>query len=211
MRARKSPSIRSRPRPISAGAPTEPFDQVSPHPGDARLGDYAGAFDGVEDFAEEAAAERFGAGFLSDAGCARFAAHLLRTGQVFTLRLGYDLHVFWRAYAHGGLLSPDPALFELTRDKRLVNAMLADIGGETLAASMLTETAKVQKTAISNRIIGERCALNPDWRPAFMAAPPRRYVEGAASASADAWARTADLFRPKSAETNATPNLQDAA
>ena len=56
----------------------------------------------------------------------------------------------------GNWRKPDEAFFALLRDKRAINAMVADIAGETCAKSVLAETAKVQKQVISNRISGER-------------------------------------------------------
>ena len=89
---------------------------------------------------------------------------------------------------------PDPAFFDLLRDKRAINAMVADIGSRSLAESCAGDTAKVQKTIIGNRIMGHGCEPNPDWRPAWMQVPPTRLVEGAVSPPADAWARIAGLF-----------------
>lgn len=96
-----------------------------------------------------------------------------------------DLSTCWK---------PEPAFFDLCRDKRAINAMVADIGSDALAATCVTDTAKVQKTLIGNRIIGEACEPNPDWRPGWMQVPPARLVDGAGSAPADAWARIAGLF-----------------
>lgn len=110
-----------------------------------------------------------------------------------------DLAAYWK---------PDPALFDLLRDKRLVNALLGDIAGGSVAASMLTDTAKVQKQAICNRIIGEGCEANPDWRPAFMQVPPQRTVKDAPSAPADAWRKVAALFDPPAVRED---EVQDAA
>ena len=96
--------------------------------------------------------------------------------------------------------NPDEAFFTLLRDKRAINAMVADIAGETCAKSVLTETAKVQKQVIGNRINGEGCEANPDWLPDWMQTPPTRLVEDAASPPADAWARVEGLFEQKPAE-----------
>jgi len=89
---------------------------------------------------------------------------------------------------------PDPAFFDLLRDKRAINAMVADIGSKPLAESCASDTAKVQKAIIGNRIMGHGCEHHPDWRPAWMQVPPTRLVEGAGSPPADAWARIAGLF-----------------
>ncbi|MDY7097460.1 MAG: ParB/RepB/Spo0J family partition protein [Pseudomonadota bacterium] len=96
-----------------------------------------------------------------------------------------DLSAYWK---------PEPAFFDLLRDKRAINAMVADIGSKSLAESCITDTAKVQKQIIGNRIIGEGCEARPDWRPCWMQTPPARLVEGAGSPPADAWARIAGLF-----------------
>ncbi|GAB5457333.1 MAG: ParB/RepB/Spo0J family partition protein [Henriciella sp.] len=96
-----------------------------------------------------------------------------------------DMSAYW---------TPERAFFELLRDKRAINAMVADIGTQTLADSCVTDTAKVQKQVIANRIEGEGCEPCPDWRPRWMQVPPTRLVEGAGCAPADAWDRIKGLF-----------------
>lgn len=98
---------------------------------------------------------------------------------------GTDMSAYW---------TPEPAFFDLLRDKQAVNAMVADIGTQTLAYSCVTDTAKVQKQVISNRIEGEGCEPCPDWRPSWMQVPPTRLVEGAGCAPADAWDQIKGLF-----------------
>ncbi|MGC6499863.1 MAG: ParB/RepB/Spo0J family partition protein [Henriciella sp.] len=101
-----------------------------------------------------------------------------------------DMASYWK---------PEPAFFDLLRDKRAINAMVADIGTQSLAESCAPETAKAQKMVIGNRIIGEGCDPNPDWRPSWMQVPPTRLVEGEACAPVDAWNRIKALF--ETAET----------
>ncbi len=96
-----------------------------------------------------------------------------------------DLSAYWR---------PDGAFFDLSRDRRAINAMVADIGSKSLAETCAADPVKAQKQVIGNRITGEGCEPNPHWRPGWMQVPPTRLVEGAASAPADAWARIAGLF-----------------
>lgn len=96
-----------------------------------------------------------------------------------------------------GLWKPDEAFFELLRDRRAAGAMLADIAGERAAKSLATATLKTQKSAIANRIRGVGAEPRPDWRPKWMAVPPERLVDGAASLPADQWERIADLFAPR--------------
>jgi ParB family chromosome partitioning protein len=117
---------------------------------------------------------------------------------------GTDLSAAWK---------PDETFFDLTKDKRAINAMIADIATASLADSCRTETGKAQKQVLANRIAGEGCEANPDWRPGWMQVPPTRLVEGAGSPPADAWTRVAGLFE---AEAEATPDetretQQDAA
>ncbi|GGY37181.1 ParB/RepB/Spo0J family partition protein [Parvularcula lutaonensis] len=90
---------------------------------------------------------------------------------------------------------PEPAFFDLLRDKRAINAMVADIGSKSLAESCASDTAKIQKQIIGNRIMGHGCEPNLDWRPAWMHVPPTRLLEGAGSPPADAWARITGLFK----------------
>ena len=47
-----------------------------------------------------------------------------------------DLAAYWR---------PEPAFFDLVRDKRVINAMIAEIGSASLAESCAADTAKAQK------------------------------------------------------------------
>ena len=96
--------------------------------------------------------------------------------------------------------APEPAFFDLLRDKSVINALLADIATDTLAARMVTDTGKMQKAAIGNRITGEGCAANPDWRPGWMQVPPVPLIADRPSAPAEAWARVSALFEPSESD-----------
>ena len=98
---------------------------------------------------------------------------------------GTDTAEFWK---------PDEAFFGLLRDKRIIYAMIADIGSPSLTETCLSDTAKAQKIVLANRISGEGCTANPDWRPGWMQVPPARLLDGAACPPADAWDRIAGLF-----------------
>jgi len=107
---------------------------------------------------------------------------------------------------------PDDVFFDLTKDKRAINAMIADIATSSLADSCRTDTGKAQKQVLANRIAGEGCKANPDWRPGWMQVPPTRLVEGAGSPPADAWRRVAGLFEAKAVATpDETPETQQDA
>lgn len=63
----------------------------------AALEDYAGAYDSLADFAVDVFAERYPhAADLSADAAAAMGGMMIVGGEVFTLRLGVDLHVFWR-------------------------------------------------------------------------------------------------------------------
>ncbi len=98
--------------------------------------------------------------------------------------------------------TPDEVFFDLTKDKRTINAMIGDIATASLADSCRTDTGKAQKQVLANRIRGEGCEANPDWRPGWMQVPPTRLVDGAGSPPADAWPQIASLFE---AQTDAAP------
>ena len=111
-----------------------------------------------------------------------------------------DMAAYWK---------PEPVFLDLVRDKRAINAMVADIASPSTAKAALTDTGKAQKELIWNRIIGEGCEASPDWRPGWMQVPPTRLVEAAGSPPADAWARIASLFA--SNENEATDEDQPTA
>ncbi|WP_339636916.1 ParB/RepB/Spo0J family partition protein [uncultured Hyphomonas sp.] len=119
--------------------------------------------------------------------------------------LGTDLPAYWQ---------PDAAFFDLLRDKRAINAMVAEIASPTIAEGCLTETGKVQKSIIAGRIAGDGCEADPDWRPRWMQVPPAAYVEGAGSAPAEAWGRIGALFAetaPDDAQRESVPSKPVAA
>jgi ParB family transcriptional regulator, chromosome partitioning protein len=103
-----------------------------------------------------------------------------------------DLAPYWQ---------PDDTFFELCRDKRAINAMIADIASPSLAASCAKDTAKAQKDVMRNRINGTACDPNPGWRPGWMQVPPKRLVEGAASPVMEAWERSGSASTPRSIES----------
>ena len=104
---------------------------------------------------------------------------------------------------------PEPVFLDLVRDKRAINAMVADIASPSVAKAALTDTGKAQKELVWNRIVGEGCEASPNWRPGWMQVPPTRLVERAGSPPADAWARIASLFT--SDDGDVSPEDQTAA
>jgi ParB family chromosome partitioning protein len=111
---------------------------------------------------------------------------------------GTDLGRYW---------SPDDAFFELLRDKRAINAMVADIASPSVAESVVKESGKVQKALIRNRIEGVECSATPGWRPGWMQVPPTRLVEGAGCTTVEAWERIEGLFEGED-ENNSEPETE---
>lgn len=115
---------------------------------------------------------------------------------------GTDLSVYWQ---------PDEAFFSLLRDKPVINALVASIGGLALAETCAADPVKAQKTVLANRIAGEGCAPHPNWRPGWMQVPPTRHIDGAACGPADAWDRIAGLFEADTEENSGLePDACDA-
>ncbi|MEZ5999426.1 ParB/RepB/Spo0J family partition protein [Hyphomonas sp.] len=102
----------------------------------------------------------------------------------------------------GSCWSPDEAFFDLLRDKRAINAMVADIASPSVAESVAKESGKVQKALIRNRIEGVDCTTNPGWRPGWMQVPPTRLVENAGCATVETWERIAGLFEGEDVDTS---------
>ncbi|MEL6859799.1 MAG: hypothetical protein AAGL97_09755 [Pseudomonadota bacterium] len=105
--------------------------------------------------------------------------------------LSVDLSGFW---------STDEAFFELLRDKRVINGMLASAVSDDSAKLMLTDTGKAQKEAIQT-------GAHADWRPGWMQVPPARLIDGAASRPTDHWEKIAHLFE---SDLNDSDQPQDA-
>ena len=96
------------------------------------------------------------------------------------------------------LWSPDDAFFNILRDKRVLNAMLREIGGKRLADSMVSEPGTKQKTALRNRIAGVGVTpeeAKPDWRPRWMQTRPGWYVERRTCPPAQGAAEVAKAFK----------------
>lgn len=99
-----------------------------------------------------------------------------------------------------GYWKPDEVFFDLLKDKRAINAMISDIATPSVAKNCLTDTAKVQKEVLVNKITGEGDKANLDWRPVWMQVPPGRLIEGAPSVPFDQWQRVESMFCEKETE-----------
>lgn len=87
------------------------------------------------------------------------------------------------------LWSPDDAFFDILRDKKIINAMVAEIAGQSTAKAHLTDTGAKQKQIIRNRIDGHGAEADADWRPRWMTASPSHYLDKATCPPSDAACR----------------------
>lgn len=88
--------------------------------------------------------------------------------EVLGAKLGTDMRDYW---------SPDQTFFDLLRSKPAVNAMVAELAGESAAAENLTATGKVQKTILQACLDGSRQPQIENWQPRYMAFPMAVYLE----------------------------------
>ena len=81
--------------------------------------------------------------------------------------------------------TPDDAFFEALRDRRVVNAMLRDVGGKVLADGLAGDSATKQKLALRNNVDGTTGREGATaWRPRWLGFPSGHYlsVDGCAPA-----------------------------
>jgi ParB family transcriptional regulator, chromosome partitioning protein len=96
-----------------------------------------------------------------------------------------DAAEFWK---------PDDAFFDLLRDKRVINAFIADAVSPETAREAGDGTSKAQKAQLAEALAARETSTGAAWTPGWMQVPPTRHIEGAASPPADAWDRIAGLF-----------------
>lgn len=91
-----------------------------------------------------------------------------RAVEALTYAIPVDMTALWQ---------PDDAFFDLLRDKTVINTLVKDIAGKSCADAALTDTGKVQKEIIRNRIAGHGVKkAASDWRPSWMQIPARHYL-----------------------------------
>ena len=84
------------------------------------------------------------------------------------LHLGVNMAALWQ---------PDAAFFELIRDKSIVNALLAHIGGEAVASANAGEKVKAQKQLVRDFLDGSNGRPKTEWLPRWLAFPPAAYTD----------------------------------
>jgi len=97
--------------------------------------------------------------------------------------LAVDMADHWQA---------DEAFFGLLRDKEVMVAILAEVGGEAVASANATEKGSTLKGLISDHLTGANERPKAErWVPRWMAFPPSAYTERGGVPSVSAATRTA--------------------
>ena len=97
----------------------------------------------------------------------------------------------------GDYWTPDDAFFDILRDKPTINAMVKEIAGKSCADGAVTDTAKMQKQIIKNRIAGHGVeTASPDWLPKWATFPAKPYKAVKGCAPAEASRGLEKLFSP---------------
>ena len=84
--------------------------------------------------------------------------------------MGTDMRQHWQ---------PDQTFFELIRSKQILNIMIAEYAGTTVAEANAQATAKIQRGILNACATGERTPADPNWTPRFMTFPKGSYQEAA--------------------------------
>jgi ParB family chromosome partitioning protein len=72
---------------------------------------------------------------------------------------------------------PDDTFFELVRDREVIGAMLAEVIGETAAATYLTYTGTKKKALIRKALGGEGRSKVEGWLPRYLRFPQGQYTD----------------------------------
>jgi len=118
------------------------------------------------------------------------AADTLAAGTVLVDAVGTHLNVdvakTW---------TPDDAFFEMIREKAVVNAMLAEVGGRAVADANVAERLTAQKQIIRDCLDGANDRPKAKgWLPRWMPFPPSAYTDRRGLSHVDAWSEIAPLF-----------------
>ncbi|TCP65480.1 chromosome partitioning protein ParB [Sphingomonas sp. PP-CE-1G-424] len=84
------------------------------------------------------------------------------------VEIGVDMAKFWSA---------DAAFFDLIRDRDVLQAIVAEVAGETVAAANAGEKGKTLKRIVGDHLDGnDGRKRHEDWVPKWMAFPPAAYT-----------------------------------
>ncbi len=96
---------------------------------------------------------------------------------------------------------PDEAFLGHVTDKTVLNSMLADIAGTTVATSNKDATGKVQRGIVSDYLSGANGREHkPGWTPRYAGFPAKSYTERGGLRFVSEWEKVAHLFAPDTQE-----------
>ena len=85
------------------------------------------------------------------------------------LHIGVDMAAWWNA---------DDAFFDGLRDKEVLTALVAEVGGDDIAAANAKEKGATLKTIVRDHLNGKNGRTQVEgWVPRWMAFPPTAYTE----------------------------------
>jgi ParB family chromosome partitioning protein len=85
---------------------------------------------------------------------------------------------------------PDPAFFDLIRDREVLGALVAEVAGETVAAANAKETGKTRERIVADHLAGaDGRSKFENWVPRWMAFPPAAYTARGGVGTVRAFAR----------------------
>jgi len=91
--------------------------------------------------------------------------------EVLGTRFGTDMAAAWQ---------PDDALLDLIKDREVLDGILSEVAGESVAQANAAATGKVKRRIIRDCLRGEGGRVRVDgWVPRWMAFPPSGYTERA--------------------------------
>jgi len=122
-------------------------------------------------------------------------AETLASGSALIEMLGVTLGVtmtdYWQA---------DQAFYDLLRDKEVATAVLAEVGGSSVAEANAGETGKVIKSVIADCLTGENSRSKVDaWVPRWMVFPPSAYTTRGGVSTVTAANRAASIAESEAA------------
>ena len=96
---------------------------------------------------------------------------------------------------------PDQAFLDLVTDKSVLNAMLAEIAGRSVADGNKAGTGKVQRGIISDYLGGTNGREHkPGWTPRYGRFPAGSYTDRGGLSFVQEWKKVMDLFAPNLTE-----------
>lgn len=91
---------------------------------------------------------------------------------------------------------PDQTFLDLVTDKTVLNSMLAEVAGDTVATANKDATGKVQRGIIRDYLSGTNGREHKaDWIPRYASFPAKPYTERGGLEFVSEWEKVAHLFR----------------